>query len=169
MYADDIILLSSTAEGLQAKLDILDSYCNDWCLTVNPTKTKILVFNKAGRHLRHNFKYKACELECVQHCKYLGVYFSASGTFSYAQDELYKKSLKVYFKLQKDFLSQNQNQKLVYIYLITQSSPLYFMAVKYGALLTQIQLDLEMELYLRTEFTQILLVKNYILNFVNLF
>jgi hypothetical protein len=52
MYADDIILLSSTAEGLQAKLDILDSYCNDWCLTVNPTKTKILVFNKAGRHLR---------------------------------------------------------------------------------------------------------------------
>jgi hypothetical protein len=80
MYADDIILLSSTAEGLQAKLDILDSYCNDWCLTVNPTKTKILVFNKAGRHLRHKFKYKACELECVQHCKYLGVYFSASGT-----------------------------------------------------------------------------------------
>ena len=43
------------------------------------------------------------------------------------------------------------------------------MAEKYGALLTQIQLDLEMELYLRTEFTQILLVKNYILSFVNLF
>jgi hypothetical protein len=50
MYADDIILLSSTAEDLKAKLDILDSYCNDWCLRVNPTKTKILVFNKAGRH-----------------------------------------------------------------------------------------------------------------------
>jgi hypothetical protein len=111
MYADDIILLSSTAEGLQAKLDILDSYCNDWCLTVNPTKTKILVFNKAGRHLRHKFKYKACELECVQHCKYLGVYFSASGTFSYAQDELYKKSLRAYFKLQKDFLSLSPKPK----------------------------------------------------------
>jgi hypothetical protein len=36
------------------------------------------------------------------------------------------------------------------------------------ALLTRIQLDLEMELYLRTEFTQISLAKNYILNFVNL-
>ena len=46
---------------------------------------------------------------------------------------------------------------------------LVHMAVKYGALLTQIHLDLEMELYLRTEFTQISLVKNYILNFVNLF
>ena len=43
------------------------------------------------------------------------------------------------------------------------------MAVKYEVLLTQIQLDLEMELYLRTEFTQISFVKNYILNFVNLF
>jgi hypothetical protein len=43
------------------------------------------------------------------------------------------------------------------------------MAVKYGALLTQIQLDLEMELYLRTEFTLLIsFVKNYILNFVNL-
>ena len=104
-------MLSSTAEGLQAKLDILDSYCNDWCLTVNPTKTKILVFNKAGRHLRHKFKHKACELECVQHCKNLGVYFSASGTFSFAQDELYKKSLKAYFKVQKDFLSLNPKPK----------------------------------------------------------
>ena len=30
MYPDDIILLFSTAKGFQAKLDILDSYCNDW-------------------------------------------------------------------------------------------------------------------------------------------
>ena len=57
----------------------------------------------------------------------------------------------------------SQGMTPVYIYT------LYFMAVKYGALLTQIQLDLEMELYLRTEFTQISLVENYILNFVNLF
>ena len=52
---------------------------------------------------------------------------------------------------------------------LVPSSPLHFTAVKYGALLTRIQLDLEMELYLRTEFTQISLAKNYILNFVNLF
>jgi hypothetical protein len=39
------------------------------------------------------------------------VYFSASGTFSYAQDELYKKSLKAYFKLQKDFLSLSPKPK----------------------------------------------------------
>jgi hypothetical protein len=75
----------------------------------------------------------------------------------------------IFLDIQVGSNSEAQNQKLIYIYFITQSSPLYFMAVKYGALLTQIPLDLEMELYLRTEFTQISFVKNYILNFVNLF
>ena len=111
MYADDIILMSSTAKGLQEKLDALGKYCDDWCLTVNPTKTKIMVFNKAGRHINIDFKYKEHKLDCVQHYKYLGMYFSASGSFSFAQNELYKKGLKAYFKLQKDFLTLNPNVK----------------------------------------------------------
>ena len=111
MYADDIILLSTTAQGLQSKIDILEQYCQDWCLTLIPVKTKILVFNKAGRHIRLNFRYKEHDLECVQHCKYLGVYFSVSGSFSFAQNDLYKRGLKAYFKLQKDFLTLNPSTK----------------------------------------------------------
>ena len=34
LYADDIILLSKSPEGLQKKINILNDYCNDWCLTV---------------------------------------------------------------------------------------------------------------------------------------
>ena len=49
MYADDIILLSTSAPGLQEKIDILGKLCDDWCLTVNTQKTKIMVFNNAGR------------------------------------------------------------------------------------------------------------------------
>ena len=107
MYADDIILLSTSADGLQSKLNILEKYCQNWCLTLNPQKTKIMVFNKAGKHIKHAFKYQEHNLECVQHCKYLGIYFSTSGIFSFAQCELYKKALKAYFKLQKNFLSMN--------------------------------------------------------------
>ena len=33
MYADDIVLLSTSAVGLQAKLNILEKYCNDWHIT----------------------------------------------------------------------------------------------------------------------------------------
>lgn len=109
MYADDIILLSKSAKGLQEKLDILNTYCKDWCLTVNTSKTKILIFNKAGRLIKHSFRYGNENIECVSNCKYLGIWFSSSGSYSYAQNELYKKSLKAFFKLKKDLLSLNPN------------------------------------------------------------
>jgi hypothetical protein len=105
MYADDIILLSKSAKGLQEKLDILNTYCKDWCLTVNTSKTKIIIFNKAGRLIKQNFWYGNGNIECVSNCKYLGIWFSSSGSYSYAQNELYKKYLKAFFKLKKDLLS----------------------------------------------------------------
>jgi len=111
MYADDVILLSKTAAGLQSKIDILNHYCEDWCLNVNTSKTKILVFNKAGRHYRFNFKFNNVPLESVNEYKYLGIHFCASGSFSYAQEQLYKKGLKAYFKLTKDFLSMHPSVK----------------------------------------------------------
>lgn len=107
MYADDIVLLSSSEIGLQNKLNILEKFCDDWCLSLNPVKSKILVFNKAGRHICSKFIYQNHELECVQQYKYLGMIFCASGTFSFAQNELYNKALKALFKLQKDFFSLN--------------------------------------------------------------
>ena len=43
-------------------------------------------------------------LDCVVNYKYLGLYFSTSGSFSFAQNELYKIALKAYYKLHKDLL-----------------------------------------------------------------
>lgn len=40
MYASDLFLRSSTSIGVQSKLNILGKYCNDWCLSVNLSKTK---------------------------------------------------------------------------------------------------------------------------------
>ena len=51
MYADDIVLLSKSSQGLQEKLNKLKDFCNDWCLNINIKKTKVLVFNKAGKHI----------------------------------------------------------------------------------------------------------------------
>ena len=47
MFADDVILLSSSAIGLQQKLNLLQAFCEDWCLSIN-IETKVLIFNKAG-------------------------------------------------------------------------------------------------------------------------
>lgn len=49
MYADDILLLSESPESLQNILDTLHEYCNDWKLSVNVCKTKIIVLRKNGR------------------------------------------------------------------------------------------------------------------------
>jgi len=38
MYADDLILLSETAEGLQNSLSKLSTYCEEWGLQVNVKK-----------------------------------------------------------------------------------------------------------------------------------
>jgi hypothetical protein len=51
MYADDMVLLSPTAEGLQEKLNLLNTYCKDWCLKVNTQKTKVIVLMLLGNTL----------------------------------------------------------------------------------------------------------------------
>ena len=109
MYADDIILLSSSANGLPEKLDILSKYCKDWCLNVNTLKTKIMIFNNAGKFHNIDFNLNGVRLECVSRYKYLGVCFCLSGSFTYTQEDLYNKSLKAYFKFSKEFLSLKPN------------------------------------------------------------
>ena len=48
LYADDIILFSKNPEDLQNALNVLEEYCQRWKLTVNKSKTKIMVFRKGG-------------------------------------------------------------------------------------------------------------------------
>ena len=49
---DDLILISSTAEGLQNCLNQLSDYCLKWDLSVNISKSKVIVFNKSGKILK---------------------------------------------------------------------------------------------------------------------
>ena len=47
LYTDDTIILAETLRELQKPLDAVYQYCNDWKLTVNTSKTKITVFQRA--------------------------------------------------------------------------------------------------------------------------
>jgi hypothetical protein len=77
LYADDIVLLSESAEGLQHSLNALHHYCNKWDLRVNIDKTKVIIFNKSGRLLKNvHFKYYGNSIECgngVRHSSYAEV------------------------------------------------------------------------------------------------
>ena len=43
LYADDLVLISPSAEGLQKKLDALHQYCEQWHLGVNVQFSHLLV------------------------------------------------------------------------------------------------------------------------------
>ena len=73
LFADDIILISSTPHGLQTQINNLESASKSLGLTVNMKKTKIMVFRRGG-FLGKNEKwfFKKQQLETVDSYKYLG-------------------------------------------------------------------------------------------------
>jgi potassium voltage-gated channel Eag-related subfamily H protein 8 len=106
LYADDIVLLSESAEGLQHSLNALHHYCNKWDLRVNIDKTKVIIFNKSGRLFKNvHFIYYGNSIECVNEFKYLGILFKPSGSFSAAVDLLCKKAIKVVFSIRRSLFS----------------------------------------------------------------
>ena len=80
LYADDLILLSTSKKGLQLCLDTLSDYCTRNCLSVNLKKTQVLVFGK-GKVSPVSFYYRTHLLEQVSSYKYLGIVFSSNGSF----------------------------------------------------------------------------------------
>ena len=86
---------------------------------MNVTKTKVLIFNKAGRLSEDKFYFDEDCLENVRHYRYLGVHFSvSSGVFNYAQADIFKKSVKASFKLTKLTTTGESSIKQICIYLI---------------------------------------------------
>ena len=80
MYADDLILLSETNQGLQEFMDKLSHYCTQWGLTVNINKTKFMVA-KSNISLVSKLTYnnEVHVIEQVSSFKYLGIEFVYNG------------------------------------------------------------------------------------------
>ena len=116
LFADDVILLSTTANGLQKSLIDLQNYCTEWGLTVNTKKTKTLIFNANGRKVHIPLTYNGEHLECVNEYKYLGTLFTTSGSFTKSTEDLYNRGLKAFFKLKRQ-LSQGNIKSSLYTHL----------------------------------------------------
>ena len=94
LYADDLVLLSYSAEGLQNCLGRLKDFSMKNNLAINTDKTKTMIFNHAGRLIRQNFFVGNIKLEQVQIFCYLGFEVKASGVVSSAINTLYDKANK---------------------------------------------------------------------------
>ena len=100
LYADDIVLMSETAAGLQKQLIILGEFCHGKRLTVNLGKTQVLVFN-ARKPPRDQFLYQGQPLEKVMQYKYLGIEFHATKGCAAAGEKLAASAQRACFALHK--------------------------------------------------------------------
>ena len=81
LYADDTVIFADSPAKLQKGLNDLKMYCKRWCFTVNPSKTKIVVFGNSKIKNDCNFVFNNQMLENVCFFKYLGIIFNYNGKF----------------------------------------------------------------------------------------
>ena len=102
LYADDIILFGKNPDDLQNALNVLEDYCKKWKLTVNTSKTKIMVFRNGGCLPNDlNFVYNNINIEIVSKFCYLGIVFTSGGSNFEAQKTLAGQAHKAVFTLNK--------------------------------------------------------------------
>ncbi|MEW8547526.1 MAG: reverse transcriptase family protein, partial [Candidatus Thiodiazotropha sp.] len=107
LYADDTVIFGDNAENLQNALNSFEEYCNIWRLTVNVTKTKILIISQGRPSSKQHFYFNNTELEIVKEYKYLGIFLSRSGTFITAKKYISEQANKALFSLIKKIRNLN--------------------------------------------------------------
>ena len=99
LYADDTIIMAESADELQKALDALYNYCKDWDLTINISKTKIMIFSRGKVRKYPNFYLNKEEIEVVENYTYLGVVFNYDGSFKKAIEKQISQARKAMFSL----------------------------------------------------------------------
>ena len=108
LWADDLILVSDTKEGLQRQLNGVFTFCSKSQMIVNSLKTKIMIFGK--KQGDEEFTFNSTILNIVDEYKYLGVVFNSISTCNqnivkqhvpYIRDKALKASFMCFKKCRK--------------------------------------------------------------------
>lgn len=95
LFADDMVIVGNSVKDLQSRLDKLYEYCQQWGLTVNTAKTKIVVFRKSGAISQNeSWFYNNEPLAVVNDFTYLGVVFNYTGSFVLNNQYIVSKALR---------------------------------------------------------------------------
>ena len=77
-YAHDVVIQADTVLELQRKIRVLELFCRKWGMSVNISKTKVVVFRKGGKlGSKEKFYYCRQMIETVTYYKYLGILLSS--------------------------------------------------------------------------------------------
>ena len=82
MYADDIVLMSQSQDGIIKQIKIVQNFCSENGLNINYDKTKIMIANsnQKYKHLKLVTERTNHEIEIVNNYKYLGMWINEKGS-----------------------------------------------------------------------------------------
>ena len=141
LYADDLVLISNSADGLQRSLNKLSGYANHKCLTISIKKSKTMIFNLSGRHIKKLFTIEGKTLESVNTFCYLGFEVKPSGTVKHAMNTLNEKAKKALRPLMCAIARFNIPAKTAIRLFHTFISPIILYNVENWGLLTDKKLE----------------------------
>ena len=105
LYADDLVLFSRSAAGLQHQLNVLHEYCKIWSLTVNVSKTECMYVHSKNKKNKNKIEIKPpplffdeIQISYVEKFfKYVGVLFFNDGTFQNNEESIINKSTRAIY------------------------------------------------------------------------
>ena len=99
MYADDLVLISKTKDGLQNLLNTLHNFTESWFLRINKSKTKTMCFSRVNCEPLKNIKFGSDFINSTESYCYLGTTFTDNGSLNSAAKILHDKSIKAMYGL----------------------------------------------------------------------
>ena len=100
LYADDLILMSTSKEGLQRQLDALATFCEQRQLTVNLDKTKIVIF-ETQKPVCEPFIFQDKVVTREEEYRYLGFVFHATRNMTHGAEFLVSSAKKAMHSMRR--------------------------------------------------------------------
>ena len=99
LYADDTIVMAENPEDLQIALNCVYDYCHDWNLTVNTSKTKVVIYSKGKIRKRPDFSFGKDKIVVIDDYVYLGCTFNYNGKYNKAITKQVNQAKRAMFSL----------------------------------------------------------------------
>ena len=117
IWADDLLLLSKTELGLNNMLKTLKVYTEANGMTLSTEKTKVMIFNSRGRHMRRVFFFGDKQIETTRQYKYLGFLVTPSGEINTGLKDLKDRAQRAFYSMKFKLGSAFQKNPLITIKL----------------------------------------------------
>jgi hypothetical protein len=123
LFADDLVLLSTSMTGLQHSINCLHQFCNDWRLQINTAKTKVLIFNcPPSVSSKYVFSFGTYNIELTESYIYLGISLHRSGSFNPAVTLLNNKAMRAWFKIKQSLCTSDETPTHILLHMFNSVS-----------------------------------------------